>query len=1069
MKRTLHGRDSDLGAIVSSFESVRRGSSRTFALVGEPGIGKTRLAEEATALALDAGFTPCWGRAWEAGGAPAYWLWRVLFDAMPSIAAARAETLATLWGRSRAAAADPDQARFELFDAVATALRLASADRPLVCVLDDLHAADVPSLELAAFVTRHLRTNPILWIATWRDVEGAQAPGRELILGILRDAHPLALRRLTSDETRRFVDELSSGRELPTRDAEVDEALFRATAGNPLFILETMACLATRGLSQLPRELEQLPLAEGVATVVRARVASLSPAARRALEAASLLGREVAIERWVDAADMPEELVRQRAAEIAASGVLRPADGGRWTFSHELVREAICREVPADLARAAHRRVARALDRRVEAGERSLSGQRLHHALCALGAIDPAVVARWAIEASEDARAQCAYEQALAILQRAVTALGPAFASDPLLTTALGRAHLDLGQVEAAREALHSTLEVTRATGDVRTRALAVLALGSRYVLGDVHDELVHMIDEAAGALGDDEPDLRARLLARKAAALTPAERPEEVLAMARAAIRRVSDSKDEGARLDVCVGVGSAFGDFAHPRERIPVNEELVRLARLHADRALELRGLSRLMTDHVEAGELRRAEMVLRERDELARALGQARFSWSIPLFASMRAMAEGRFEFCAHAIDEATALGVASGDANAARCLAVHRAWMLFVKDDVEALRQHEPRALEALRSMPHVLSSVVRAVVGHRADAHAACRSEVAALDPSLPHCAVNTLASFAEVVAEHGRAELARALIERLSPHADSFAVWGLFGLTCGPPIALSLARLEAAFGDGRRAIEHFDRALERTTATGARALRAWTRYEYGRTLAERLGDPERGRALLEEAADEASELGMGLARRARDALSRLAPPTAQARAPEAEEDALPAWALLPEGAAWRIERGDRIALVPALRGMPMLARLVESPDTEFHSLELVSGAPLSGAVRGDAGEHLDARARAAYEQRASELSERISEAEERGDADGADAARTELDALRRELSRAVGLGGRARRAGAAAERARISAQRRIREAIRKIRDVDAELGEHLDRTIQTGLYCVYAPRRRKRA
>jgi hypothetical protein len=62
----------------------------------------------------------------------------------------------------------------------------------------------------------------------------------------------------------------------------------------------------------------------------------------------------------------------------------------------------------------------------------------------------------------------------------------------------------------------------------------------------------------------------------------------------------------------------------------------------------------------------------------------------------------------------------------------------------------------------------------------------------------------------------------------------------------------------------------------------------------------------------------------------------------------------------------------------------------------------------------------------------------------------------------------MGLGGRSRRAGAAAERARISAQRRIREAIGKIREVDAELADHLDRTVQTGIFCLYAPRRRKR-
>ena len=80
MTRGLHGRSVELGAIQQGLDAARAGRTAAFALVGEPGIGKTRLTAEVADRAASAGFTVCWGRAWEAGGAPPYWPWRLLFE-----------------------------------------------------------------------------------------------------------------------------------------------------------------------------------------------------------------------------------------------------------------------------------------------------------------------------------------------------------------------------------------------------------------------------------------------------------------------------------------------------------------------------------------------------------------------------------------------------------------------------------------------------------------------------------------------------------------------------------------------------------------------------------------------------------------------------------------------------------------------------------------------------------------------------------------------------------------------------------------------------------------------------
>lgn len=149
----------------------------------------------------------------------------------------------------------------------------------------------------------------------------------------------------------------------------------------------------------------------------------------------------------------------------------------------------------------------------------------------------------------------------------------------------------------------------------------------------------------------------------------------------------------------------------------------------------------------------------------------------------------------------------------------------------------------------------------------------------------------------------------------------------------------------------------------------------------------------------------------------------------------------------------------------------MIARLVENAGREVHALDLASD-PAAGVGReaidlGDAGEILDAKARAAYKERIQELREELEETERFADTSRKERLQRELDALTQQLAAAVGLGGRERRTGSAAERARITVSRRVREAIKKIAEHDPELGRHFDWTIRTGTFSAYEPAGRK--
>jgi predicted ATPase len=131
------GRDWELAELKAALARISTAGA-LYLFTGEPGIGKTRLAAEATSLARACGVRASWGRCWEAGGAPPFWPWREALDGC-GVPFPDAATIAT---------GDLAEARFALFREIASALAREAAREPLMIVLEDLHAADQPTLVL---------------------------------------------------------------------------------------------------------------------------------------------------------------------------------------------------------------------------------------------------------------------------------------------------------------------------------------------------------------------------------------------------------------------------------------------------------------------------------------------------------------------------------------------------------------------------------------------------------------------------------------------------------------------------------------------------------------------------------------------------------------------------------------------------------------------------------------------------------------------------------------------------------------------------------------------------------
>ena len=145
----LVGRDREVAALEGGLTQLAAGRGAVYLFSGEPGIGKTRLANEIAANAERRGIRVAWGRCWEAGGAPAFWPWH---EALGSLALKFPES-------GSVATSDPVQARFSLFRDVAAELVRAATGSPVVLVLEDLHAADQSSVLLLEFLATQVRTS----------------------------------------------------------------------------------------------------------------------------------------------------------------------------------------------------------------------------------------------------------------------------------------------------------------------------------------------------------------------------------------------------------------------------------------------------------------------------------------------------------------------------------------------------------------------------------------------------------------------------------------------------------------------------------------------------------------------------------------------------------------------------------------------------------------------------------------------------------------------------------------------------------------------------------------------
>ncbi|HSS08856.1 MAG TPA: ATP-binding protein, partial [Acidimicrobiales bacterium] len=188
----LFGRDQELRSVDAAMDAAASGVGGLVALTGEPGIGKTRLAEEAVARALRRGWRVAWGSGWPDGGSPPLWPWQEILEKLGCSDAAR-----LLDGQTPTRTFDPE--RFARFRAVTAAIGHAAGEQPVLVVLDDAHAADPGALLLARFAIRSLRAAPLLLLVTFRDQPASQDEVGDAIADLVSEGTRLEVSGLDAD------------------------------------------------------------------------------------------------------------------------------------------------------------------------------------------------------------------------------------------------------------------------------------------------------------------------------------------------------------------------------------------------------------------------------------------------------------------------------------------------------------------------------------------------------------------------------------------------------------------------------------------------------------------------------------------------------------------------------------------------------------------------------------------------------------------------------------------------------------------------------------------------------
>jgi class 3 adenylate cyclase/tetratricopeptide (TPR) repeat protein len=912
----LVGRVAELDMLRQRWDQARDGEMRCVLLVGEPGIGKSRvvrafrdgLAQEphqaitcyCSSYHRDSAFFPI-----------IVWLCRSLgIDPQGDAGAARTRlqaamegldvqdaeisaTLASLLGlRSVSADETPEVSglmfKRKVLDALSATVGAMAQCQTLFMVVEDAHWVDPSTLDLLRELQEQLATARLLLLVTARPEFKPGWSYPQLV--------QINLDRLSRREREAMVEQITGGKALP---GFVLDQIVARTDGVPLFVEELTRTVLEENPwhdagthYELEGPFQGITIPDSLQGSLLARLDRLEPAAREIAQIGAVIGREFGHDLLRAVTEFEDKVLDAGLDQLVAAEIVRPVRlpgfaGKAYGFRHALIQDAAYQSLLLALRRQHHAAIGQAMVERFPEWAAAQPEVVAQH-LTAADLVDPAISA-WQ-RAAESAVHRGASTEAQAHASRGLDLIERLPADDRARSARAVPLLLIRGRIEAlamnpqAMSTYREALDKARRHGLATELAAAAMGFGdAQQLFNSPSREGIALIEEALRAVGPDEAALKCRLLCRLGRALLMVgdlDPATKFTGEARIMAERLADQYALADVLGNELMAGLSAPSAAEFDRRRQMIRQFCQLSEAHGEFFDAAYAAPVATFRFLEIGDLEDFQAAARRFEELANITQAANFRWHALCLRSMEAILHGEYPLAERKAEEAVS---SSPDIASGSVAGIYGMQMFTIRREQGRLAEIAPLVKRFVSEKPEeaiwkpglmLIASDLGFHQQARAHFEVLAQSDFAfPMDAKRPI----TLTYLAEVCAGLGDSLRAEKLYELLLPYRDVAILAPPSTLCCGAG-AHYLGLLAATMSDWDSAESHFNASVAMNERLKAWPRLADTRFEYARMLLarDRKGDSVLATELRSMAIAAAERMGMGglLHRKARLAVSK---------------------------------------------------------------------------------------------------------------------------------------------------------------------------------------------------